>query len=607
VKIGIFFGTLAVYLIFSLIKKYNEDQQFILRSRASTGAGAYLRLVDGQVIMDTATSKNWKKGHKYMFKAGLEWRKVTKLYRGHKAARGETSIYCVGANKTCAPLHVLAAKSARPGQTSLQLGIEVADPKRLTPGGKLHEPEFKAFLDSSAMFKITPSIAGSDKAVSLECNGLFVRSRGTQLVLEDFNLLNDLDKDTVTAVAKQGFHAGTEDNQLAFEQNDVIVVVDQPKDSPEWTGYRLADSSKAQGRFPVRLVEPKKLKMLVAEFKDTGSFSIYSWKKLRKEVNERLKKQERAQRDKKRKMSEPPILPTAAERCVEGPIADLHKKRDKVYSLFEALNQVELVEEDGGILGTKRQGSSSASAVMPAQASKYAVDDAPALTSSQMAAQRKAKAAAKLAAEAEYDYSEEYYSDEEEADVVPEGSTLDFHSDLALLPGDSLPGTAAEATSEGGGGVDEQTDGQTDGKPETPPLDAPAEPTEAWPAVSAQGVGADKTGDRKNRRKKRADATQELSDADRATLGDDGVVRTVSRPNPVPDAPGVPSGAGLVENPPQPAVRQQALVAVVHAEACEVCLAAGAVPVDSGVCRICGGKRKKMCVDLSYAFASAQC
>jgi RNA polymerase subunit RPABC4/transcription elongation factor Spt4 len=36
------------------------------------------------------------------------------------------------------------------------------------------------------------------------------------------------------------------------------------------------------------------------------------------------------------------------------------------------------------------------------------------------------------------------------------------------------------------------------------------------------------------------------------------------------------------------------VVAVVPAEACSICRAVGAVPVDSGICRNCGGKQKKL-------------
>merc|ERR1711871_678203 len=105
----------------------------------------------------------------------------------------------------CAPLHVLAMKPKDDALSSPKLDIEVADPKRLKPGSKLHEPEFKALLDGNAGFQIRPGIM-DENSVSLECNGLFVRSRGKELYLEDYislhNYTTQPNESTAVAVAR---------------------------------------------------------------------------------------------------------------------------------------------------------------------------------------------------------------------------------------------------------------------------------------------------------------------------------------------------------------------------------------------------------------------
>ena len=157
-------------------------------------------------------------------------------------------------------------------------------------------------------------------------------------------------------------------------------------------------------------------------FKDDSSFLICSWKEVKAKMNKKFKAQAKTARIKAG------LPPTAAERCADGPIEDLKKKKASADLLFHKLNQVE-IEEEGGVFGSK----SNAAVTPTGAASKYAVDDGPHLTSSQMAAKRKADAAAKAAAESDdygYDdeYDEGYYSEDEAAEpqteLLPEDDIL---------------------------------------------------------------------------------------------------------------------------------------------------------------------------------------
>jgi hypothetical protein len=537
INLGIFFGALAAYLIYSLYIKYNEDQQFILETVSPRGL--FVRLVDGKVILEKPTAKTWKEGRRYVFKKGLQWRKQSKLYRGYKAAPGETNIRCVGAHKTCGPKHVMVVQPQQANQMAPHLGIGVVDTKLLKESGKLYDPEFKELLENNAGFTIKPGLLGYGGAVSLGWNGLTVRhmSGAKDLILEDESMYDDPDVN--------------KNVRMAF-QND-------------------------------------------------ASFLISSWKEVKKKVDKQFKLQAKTARRK----ANPPIPPSAMERCAEGPVADLQKKKVLAYEVFEVINAVELPEKKG------------LSAVMPTNARKYAVqDDGPALSSSQMAAKRKAAAAAKAAAEAEYDYSDEYdeyeeYSEEEgsEGQIVPVGSEDAGAAEQAtqeqlLLP--PPPRDAAVDVKDGPVMVElppassqkkaPAAAAGDDGKPVTPPLDAPAEPTQAWPAGSsssssasageaAAGAGAAAGSEKKKPTKKKRskkskpteDPTQELLPADLAAaggaIGDEKLALAL--------APG--SGASA----------SSALAVVVPAGPCEVCRAIGTVPVGTGVCGNCGAKQKK--------------
>ena len=56
--------------MYKLYLVYTQDQQFILESTSKRGA--YLRLVDGRVILEVPTAKTWKKGASYPFKKGIQ-------------------------------------------------------------------------------------------------------------------------------------------------------------------------------------------------------------------------------------------------------------------------------------------------------------------------------------------------------------------------------------------------------------------------------------------------------------------------------------------------------------------------------------------------------